>query len=69
MYQVKPIPTLDKTSAVEAPPAAATPPLYHWLGADAERLAQEVARDVLDPLSFYHWLGADAEAAARKTRG
>lgn len=63
MHQAKPILFAAGSSRVEPP----VPPLYHWLGAEAETAAQSKA-SAPGGLSLYHWLGADAEAVAAETR-
>ena len=57
MYQTKAVRTVSKAQSCAAPPL---PPLYHWLGADAERVVDEVTAEA-KASPFYHWLGADAE--------
>jgi hypothetical protein len=60
MYQGKIIHTVgDAQSSVAQP----IPPLYHWLGADAEGVSEEVLSEPA-AVPFYHWLGADAEKVA-----
>ncbi len=57
MYQTKTVRAMSKAQSHGVPPV---PPLYHWLGADAERVADEAMVEAkITP--FYHWLGADAE--------
>lgn len=64
MYQVKNVAMAESDCVQygETPRAQRTIPLYHWLGADAEQVA-EAPRTI--PL--YHWLGADAERVAAGT--
>jgi hypothetical protein len=60
MYQTKAVRTVSKAQSRGVP---LLPPLYHWLGADAERVAIEaLAETKITP--FYHWLGGDAEKVA-----
>ena len=60
MYQTKAVRAVSKAQSRGAPPM---PPLYHWLGADAERVADgAMAEAKITP--FYYWLGADAEKVA-----
>jgi len=57
MYQVKTIHTVSETQSHGAPPM---PPLYHWFGADAERVAEQALTDA-KTRPFYYWLGVEAE--------
>jgi hypothetical protein len=60
MYQGKSIHTVRNVQSAATP---LIPPLYHWLGADAECLTQEAMAEST-AIPFYHWLGADAEKVA-----
>ena len=60
MYQGKSIQTVSNAQSSATRPI---PPLYHWLGADAERVAEEAMTDAT-VAPFYHRLGADAEKVA-----
>jgi hypothetical protein len=60
MYQTKLIRTIGNGQSSGEPPL---PPLYHWLGADAERVAIEALGET-NITPFYHWLGAEAEKLA-----
>ncbi len=60
MYQTKAVRAVSKAQSHGVPPM---PPLYHWLGADAEQVAM-AALHAAKSSPFYHWLGADAEKVA-----
>ena len=62
MYQGKSVHTVSNAQSSATPPM---PPLYHWLGADAESVVEEAMTD-FTVTPFYHWLGADAEKVAAK---
>ena len=57
MYQAKTIRTVGETQSPGTPPM---PPLYHWFGADAERVAEQALAEA-KTRPFYYWLGAEAE--------
>jgi hypothetical protein len=65
MYQGKIVHTVREAQSSVAPPI---PPLYHWLGADAEGVIEEVPSESV-AIPFYHWLGANAEKAASQAAG
>jgi len=62
MYQTKLVRSVSKRQSHGAPPM---PPLYHWLGADAERVAMDAAHETKST-PLYHWLGADAERVSAR---
>jgi hypothetical protein len=87
MFQVNSVRSVRTEAANQRSPAAAggavllhmngrqqTTPLYHWLGADAERVAASAGKAAIGPqpatsraqrtIPLYHWLGAEAEGMA-----
>jgi hypothetical protein len=87
MFRVNSVRSVRTEAASQRPRAAAggaallhmngrqrTTPLYHWLGADAERVAASAGKAGTAPqpatsraqrtIPLYHWLGADAESIA-----